>query len=113
MKGRAIILAALLVSAAPANAVYFTYSQWESLPASMRAAYIAGMYDALTSFSDNDEGAAYARHYQACVSTAKMSTGQMAENVRIFASSRPELQGPSVGGAFIKYLVSLCGSQPR
>lgn len=61
---RIILVAAPLTITAPANAVYFTYFRWESLPAQIRAAYMAGFYDALISVASDEQDAKAGTHYQ-------------------------------------------------
>ena len=68
----ASVTALMLAIAATAHAEYFTYSDWSQQPANFRAAYIAGMYDALISLADSDAEAKIGAHYQACVARAKM-----------------------------------------
>ena len=41
------VVVALFAMSAPANAVFFTYSQWEALAPIERASYISGLYDGL------------------------------------------------------------------
>lgn len=45
------VAVALVAMSAPADAVFFTYSQWEALPPIGRASYISGLYDGLVSFA--------------------------------------------------------------
>lgn len=96
----------------PANAVFFTYAQWDALPSNLRSAYIAGLYDALVSFANDEGDQRVATHYQQCIARSKMNNAQMADNIRSFTSARPELQGNPVGGALIAYLIKLCGMPP-
>jgi acyl-CoA reductase-like NAD-dependent aldehyde dehydrogenase len=52
MMTRTASVAALMLAIATAHAEYFTYSDWSKQPADFRAAYIAGLYDALVSMAE-------------------------------------------------------------
>jgi hypothetical protein len=86
----ALVTALLLAS--PANANFFTYSEWANLDANLGALYMAGAIDTLTSSAPNESGIAMMKHYNDCLSRAKMTDGQLAENVKAFAATRPNLQ---------------------
>jgi len=83
------------------------------MPSFPRAAYISGLYDALTSFAKDDEDAKVGTHYRNCISRSKMTNVQLADNVRAFTSVRPKNQTAGVGGALIDYLIELCGKPPQ
>ena len=76
MMTRTASVAALMLAIATAHAEYFTYSDWSKQPADFRAAYIAGLYDALISMAETNAEAKIGAHYQACVVRAKMRNGQ-------------------------------------
>jgi hypothetical protein len=109
---RLIAMAFICLSPVPAGAGFYTYSQWEALTPNGRANYMAGAFDALTTFIFDEAGTRMAQHYLSCVSKTKMNNGQLAENVRIFASSRPEVQALPPQAALLQYLVQLCGRAP-
>jgi acyl-CoA reductase-like NAD-dependent aldehyde dehydrogenase len=110
---RTASVAALMLAIATAHAEYFTYSDWSKQPAEFRAAYIAGLYDALISMAETNAEAKIGAHYQACVVRAKMRNGQLAENTLLYGSARRELQSGGVGTVMINYLIQLCGKPPH
>jgi hypothetical protein len=113
MMTRTASVAALMLAIGTAHAEYFTYSDWSKQPADFRAAYIAGLYDALVSMAETNAEAKIGAHYQACVVRAKMRNGQLAESTLLYGSVRPELQSGGVGGVMINYLIQLCGKPPH
>ena len=56
MTRSASVAALMLAIATTAHAEYFTYSDWSKQPADFRAAYIAGLYDALISMAETNGG---------------------------------------------------------
>ena len=72
--------------------------------------YIAGLFDGMVSFV-TPESLGMAAHYRQCLGNAKMNNSQLAENVRVYASTRPNLQ-QDVSGALINYVIQLCGKPP-
>ena len=95
MMTRTASVAALMLAIGTAHAEYFTYSDWSKQPADFRAAYIAGLYDALVSIAETNAEAKIGAHYQACVRRAKMRNGQLAESTRLYGSARPERTHPA------------------
>jgi hypothetical protein len=92
-------LIALVSSAAQAD--YLTYQSWSALPDPLRYSYIAGAMDAVNGV-----------HFNNCIASAKMTTGQLAANVMDFARDKPELQTGSVQRALLGYLNAACGILP-
>jgi hypothetical protein len=113
MTRSASVAVLMLAIATTAHAEYFTYSDWSRQPADFRAAYIAGLYDALVSMAETNAEAKIGAHYQACVVRAKMRNGQLAESTLLYGSARPELQSGGVGEVMINYLIQLCGKPPQ
>jgi hypothetical protein len=113
MKGALFAVGLTVFCVHASHAEYFTYSDWSRMPANFRAAYIAGLYDALISIASDDAEARIGAHYQTCVARAKMRNTQLAENTLAYATARPELQSGGVGEAMIKYLIELCGKPPK
>jgi hypothetical protein len=74
MKSLFPVVAALMLAIATAHAEYFPYSDWSKQPADFRAAYIAGLYDALVSMAETNAEAKIGAHYQACVRGQKCVT---------------------------------------
>ena len=95
-----------------AEAEFVTFAQWVGGPNVFRTAYIEGAFDSLTRFVGAPKHANVATHYAKCMSAATMTGDQLAENVRKFASRRPELHGGTVQAALVSYLNSMCG-KPR
>ena len=60
----------------------------------------------------NDEQRAVNAHYNSCIARSKMNVAQLAENVRKFAKSKPNLQD-YVETPLINYLYEFCGVPPR
>jgi hypothetical protein len=104
-------LSALLVGQAYAQ-VYYSYPEWDRLNESEQAIYIAGAYDSLVSIASPNTASA-ARHYSRCVASNRLSSEQLARNVRAFVASRPALQKGPVQGGLVNYLVELCGAPPN
>jgi hypothetical protein len=84
----------LAIAATAARAEYFTYSDWSQAPADFRAAYVAGLYDALVSFADSDKEAKVGTHYQDCVVRAKITSSQLAERT-LLLESRDQTYDPA------------------
>ena len=108
-----IVAALMLALATTAHAEYFTYPDWSQQPADFRAAYIAGMYDALISLAETDAEAKIGAHFQTCVSQAKMTNSKLAERTLLFGSARPSPRSGGVGAVMISYLIQLCGKPPQ
>ena len=87
----------LAIAATASRAEYFSYSEWSQQPADFRAAYIAGMYDALISLAETDAEAKIGAHYQTCVSRAKITNSQLAERTLLFGVARTSLRSGGVG----------------
>jgi hypothetical protein len=113
MTKSASVTALMLAIATTAQAEYFSYSDWSQQPADFRAAYIAGLYDALVSFSETDAESKIGAHYQACVMRAKIRNSQLAESTLLFGAARPSLRSGGVGEVMINYLIQLCGKPPQ
>jgi hypothetical protein len=104
--GLFVALAGLL-SASPAHAAFFTYSQWAAFSEAQRDAYVAGAVDSLeVSVLDKNE------HYGDCLMSQHMNVGQLADNVLAYARSQPAIQGVPVPGTILQYLHELCGPPP-
>jgi hypothetical protein len=106
-----IVLATALLLAAPqrGQAVYVMYEQWAALSPDDEALYIAGSIDALTTFAMRPpETFKTFRDYSSCLARSKMSAKQLAQNVKTFASTRPQLHTLSVGAALLQYLTAAC-----
>ena len=109
----ASVTAVMLGIVTTAHAEYFTYSDWSKQPADFRAAYIAGLYDALVSLAETNAEARIGAHYQTCVAQAKITNSQLAERTLLFGAARPSLRSGGVGDVMINYLIQLCGKPPQ
>jgi hypothetical protein len=106
------LIAALALLSAPANASFFTYSEWPTWPLERQAAYIAGMYDGITSVAYEPLSRRYALHLHSCMLRSKMNNAQIAQNLRIFVSTRPSLQSGNVPTALVQYFHEACAPVP-
>jgi hypothetical protein len=106
-----VVVVAALVSSACAN-TYLNYSEWQNQSPDARINYVMGMYDMLVTLADSDAGVRRGRHYGSCVSKAQLGSRELAENVRLFGATKPELHLQPVNAIFLRYLVGLCGSPP-
>ena len=104
-------LTVLILTVLPAKAHFYTYLQWDRLPPNSRGAYIAGAFDVLT--IPFDAVSTFPEHYGNCIGKTEMTNMQLAENVRSFASARPEYQRNTVLNALVNYLIELCGRAPQ
>ncbi|KRR21394.1 hypothetical protein CQ14_07020 [Bradyrhizobium lablabi] len=107
-------MAAMMLAATSAQGAYFTYAQFEQLSVNARATYIAGAYDAYTGLHDADEASTrLQQHRQSCISNARMTNVQLAENVAAFARAHPQVQAQrNVLPALIGYFNAACGYPP-
>jgi hypothetical protein len=105
------IIIVLFLSTVPARAqnVYLNYSQWEQMPPNLREMYVAGAFDAVSTVTV-PERASIARFYNECVAKAGLTTGKLAENMKQYAETQPDLQKKPVPFALMRYLISLCGT---
>jgi hypothetical protein len=100
----------LLLSTTPAHAqnVFLTYGQWEQMPISLREMYVAGAFDTLSTVT-SAEHVSFAEHYNECIAKARLNLHQLAENMKEYAETQPDLRDKPTPGALLRYLVSLCG----
>src|ERR1700680_61594 len=50
----------------------FSCSEWEKLPPTMRAVYMAGAFDSLTGFAADEIGRRVSEHYTVCVGRSRL-----------------------------------------
>ena len=103
----ATLIVSMLVWTAPVSSYYFSYSKWLELPYDARVAYIAGAYDTLIGFPDA-RGHRYVS-WDACIKNARMSVGQLSDNVQDFAKDKPRYQKGMIQDALFDYLTAACG----
>jgi hypothetical protein len=73
--------------------------------------YIAGAFDELSTIT-SPEDVATAKHYGDCVAKVGMSSGQLAENMKEYVATQPDLQNKPTPFALLRYLISFCGTPP-
>jgi hypothetical protein len=110
------VIAVSLMATTAANAnsyLWINYSQWERLPKDMRTAYVAGAFDTLAGVASDERQMKISTHYSECMSKSGMELDELATHVLTFAQTRPDLQGGTVQGVLINYLIGLCGKPSR
>jgi hypothetical protein len=74
---RSIFFAIFIIpTVAKAQGVFYSYGHWEQMPPQLRAVYVAGVIDSLSSIATPDQ-AKSAIHYSACVQNSGMNSGQI------------------------------------
>src|SRR5262249_9794603 len=63
---------------------------------------VAGAFDAISTVAVPEQ-AIVARHYNECIAKAGLSTGQLAENMREYAETQPDLQNKPAPGVLMRY----------
>jgi hypothetical protein len=106
---RIALVCGFLLVAKSAFAQFLTYSEWDQLNPNSRAAYMMGAFDSLTTIVSDQRGAAAAKHYTACIADSHMTQFQLAENVRTYASTRPEEHTKMAVVVMLGYLIAACG----
>ena len=108
------LLIVIVIAIAPAvNAgQFYSYRQWVALDETLRSVYIAGVFDSLLGIVRDRSDLPVTKHYDNCITRAKMSNGELAANIIAFVKTRPELQERSVSGALMNYLIDFCGAPP-
>jgi hypothetical protein len=91
---------------------FYSYRQWVALDETLRSVYIAGVFDSLLGIVKDRNDLPVTKHYDRCITGAKMSNSELADNVVSFVKTRPELQERSVSGALMNYLIDFCGAPP-
>ena len=103
----------LIATSPVANAgQFYSYRQWVALDETLRSVYIAGVFDSLLGIVKDRNDLPVTKHYDNCITRAKMSNSELADNVVAFVKKRPELQERSVSGALMNYLIDFCGAPP-
>ena len=108
------LICSFLIALSPiANAgQFYSYRQWVALDETLRSVYIAGVFDSLLGIVKDRNDLPVTKHYDRCITRAKMSNSELADNVVTFVKTRPELQERSVSGALMNYLIDFCGAPP-
>lgn len=92
--------------------VWLTYPQWERLPQAERMFYLAGAFDSLAQFVKDDLDKRIVLHYSSCIERSGMRLAQFSDHVGDYGRVHPEVQGSSMQGVMINYLIALCGKPP-
>ena len=98
-----------LTTAAHAQAVVFTFDQWERLSAGLQEIYISGALDAVFTIAVPAQSAA-AKFYNDCVVKKQLKAHDIAEEMKVTVRSRPELYSKPATGVMLASLVKLCGT---
>jgi hypothetical protein len=111
---RLIAMSSFLVCIATGKADYFNFEQWKALSPDLQAVYIAAVADALVNYDDPMSPTAARRvfWYDGCIRKVHMTSGQLADDVRNFATTRAYLPETSVRSVLVQYLTSACGPPP-
>jgi hypothetical protein len=109
---RTVIGLIFLSASSAAQPGYFTYQTWLAMSEGQRAVYMAGAYDSLITFVQDEQSMRNVKHYKNCIAEAQMNNFQLAANIVDFAKDEPKLQVGSPQGATINYLISACGEPP-
>ena len=102
------IVLLFLTTPAYAQSVFLTYRKWEQLPVNLREIYVAGAFDTLSTVT-TPEQVNFVKHYNECVAKAKFDLHQLAENVKAYAETQPDLPDKPAPFAIMRYLISICG----
>jgi hypothetical protein len=102
------IVLLFLTTPACAQSVFLTYRQWEQMPINLREIYVAGAFDTLSTVT-TPEQVDFVKHYNECVAKAKFDLHQLAENMKAYAETQPDLRDRPTPFALLHYLVSICG----
>ena len=109
---RLICLFLIAISPVANAGQFYSYRQWVALDETLRSVYIAGVFDSLLGVVKDRNDLPVTKHYDNCITRAKMSNSELADNVLAFVKKRPELQERSVSGALMNYLIDFCGAPP-
>ena len=102
-----IVLLCLTIPAY-AQSIFLTYSQWEQMPINLREIYVAGAFDTLSTVTTAEQ-VNIIKHYNDCVAKTRVNLHQLAENMKAYAETQPDLRYKPAPFAFMRYLISICG----
>jgi hypothetical protein len=106
---RVVFVLLALTTAAHAQAVIFTFDQWERLSAGLQEIYISGALDAVFTISTPAQ-AATAKFYNDCVVKNQIKAHDIVEEMKVVVRSRPELYPKPATGVLLRALIKLCGT---
>ena len=106
---RVIFVLLTLTATAHAQAVVFTYDQWERLSAGLQEIYISGAIDAVFTIAVPAQ-AATAKFYNDCVVKKQIKAHDSVEDMKVIVRSRPELYPGPATVALLQSLIKFCGT---
>ncbi len=78
---RLICLFLIAISPVPNAGQFYSYRQWVALDETLRSVYIAGVFDSLLGIVKDRNDLPVTKHYDNCITRAKMSNSDLADNV--------------------------------
>jgi len=106
---RRVVFALLaLTTLAHAQAVVFTYDQWERLSPGLKEIYLSGAIDAISTIAVPAQ-ASTAKYYNECLVKKELKAHDIAEEMKVIARSRPELFPKPATVVTLQALIKLCG----
>ena len=105
---RVIFVLLALTATAHAQAVVFTFDQWQRLSVGLQEIYISGAIDAVFTIAVPAQ-AATARFYNDCVVNKQIKAHYIVEEMKVIVRATPELYPKPATGAFLQSLIKLCG----
>ena len=106
---RIIFVLLALTATAHAQAVVFTYDQWERLSAGLQEIYISGAIDAVFTIA-TPASAGTAKYYNDCVVNKQIKAHDIVEQMQVIVRSRPELYPKPATAVLLESLIKLCGT---
>jgi hypothetical protein len=106
---RVIFVLLALIATAHAQAVIFTYDQWERLSPGLQEIYISGALDAVSTIAVPAQ-AATAKFYNDCVVKKQIKAHEIVEQMQVIVRSRPELYPKPATVVLLESLIKLCGT---
>lgn len=103
------VAAVVLALATPATAGFVNGAQWLKLSAEEQSAYVAGVYDALVTYSTSTGESEVNIHYQTCAARARLTPESIVTALKKDFEADAKLMAAPMPGTFLAYLVRLCG----
>ena len=105
---RVIVTLLALTAPAHAQAVAFTYNQWERLAIGLKELYVAGAVDSLSTIAVPTQ-AGTAKYYNECLVKKEITAHNLAEEMKVIVQTRPDLRPKPATAALLASLIKLCG----
>jgi uncharacterized membrane protein len=106
---RVIFVLLALTATAHAQAVVFTFDQWQRLSVGLQEIYISGAIDAVFTIAVPAQ-AATAKFYNDCVVNKQIKAHDIVEEMKVIVRSRPELYPKPATAVLLESLIKLCGA---